>query len=58
MNLGNITYSDSPGAKIEKFIIKIIICKDPKSNWFLLDGITQRAFYNAINVMENERKKK
>jgi len=34
------------------------ICKDPKSNWFLLDGITQRAFYNAINVMENERKKK
>lgn len=34
------------------------ICKDPKSNWFLLDGITQRAFYNAINVMEDERKKK
>jgi hypothetical protein len=34
------------------------ICKDPKSNWFLLDGITQRAFYKAINVMENERKKK
>jgi hypothetical protein len=28
MNLGNITYSDSPGAKVEKFIRKNIILED------------------------------
>ena len=34
------------------------IIKDPKNNWFKLDGITRKNFFRNINQMDNVRTKK